>query len=335
MGKYDDLVAGLPPLKGQSSGKYDDLLSGLPPVRENAESIEPGVYGETDPTGQKILENLGVAAGGYGMGQLAGGIAKGISKAAGSDFGQALIRSPKNLGADYAAQDAAVGVERTIPETSTKAVFEDPYKYPSQLSKPKYVDVKSTQPQIVNPAGKVISPNPSSSIEPTDVGPVTFSRPKPQIPAEPLPTTIPEKIPAGFAGFKKFADSRIDKFGDALTPQELMNYKVHLETKMADGSIPKYSDQGKITTIYQQASALRSKIANTFKSAMDSQLEGKSLPEGVIPTRTRLDRVNTISNRTRELPGKVYEGAKKYGKRGLIAATLAGALGAGYKYLGE
>jgi hypothetical protein len=41
-------------------------------IQNNAESIEPGIYGETNPTGQKILQNLGAVAGGYGVGQLAG-----------------------------------------------------------------------------------------------------------------------------------------------------------------------------------------------------------------------------------------------------------------------
>lgn len=44
----------------------------------NAEKIEPGIYGETDPTGQKVLENLGKVAAGYGVGTLAGSAVSGI-----------------------------------------------------------------------------------------------------------------------------------------------------------------------------------------------------------------------------------------------------------------
>lgn len=48
-------------------------------IQENAQKIEPGVYGDTDPAGQKILENLGTVASGYGTAKLAAGIGSGIA----------------------------------------------------------------------------------------------------------------------------------------------------------------------------------------------------------------------------------------------------------------
>lgn len=339
-GKYDDILSAIrPPSNGvpvvpQGKGKYDDILSSInagQPERKSksyAEELEPGIYGETNPTGQKILENLAIAAGGYGLGALG---ATGIVKAARSNLGKALLNSPKSLKPQYTAQDLAVRIKRTVPETGARAVFPDPYIAPSGLSKPRYANVKSLQPEIVNAKGKIISPKPPSSIEAVDSAPASFSRPRPTIPAEPLPTTIPEKIPEKFAGFKKFADSRIDKFGDKLTPQELVNYKVHLETKMNDGSIPKFNDRGKITTAYQQASELNKKISDTFKTVMDKRLKGANLPEGVLKSRTELDRLNYMSNRIREIPGKVYSGAKKAAK---VGAVLGG-LGYGAKLLSD
>lgn len=298
-------------------------------VRDNAEQIEPGIYGETNPPEQKLLQNLVALGSGMEIGRA---IPEGIANLVKSKLGKAILNSPKSLGKQYAAQDAAVGVKRVLPETGPKAVFEDPYKYPSNLSKPKYASVETPGPKIVNTRGEIISPNPESSIQAVDTAPTSFTRPKPTIQAEPMPTSIPEKLPDNLAGFKKFAESRIDKFGDKLTPQELMNYKVHLETKMADGSIPKFGDNGKITTAWQQASDLRNKVASTFKTVMDKKLQNVDLPSGVERTRTNLDSINTLSNSIRNKGRAVGDFAKKAGK---VAAwsTLAGALGGNaYKY---
>lgn len=62
------------------------------------EQIEPGVYGDTDPAGQKMLEMGAQVASGYGMGQLAGTAAS-VAGMAGRGIGSALnaIPATKNL----------------------------------------------------------------------------------------------------------------------------------------------------------------------------------------------------------------------------------------------
>lgn len=289
MGKYDQFLVGLPESSSRS-GKYDAFTKDLPNSPSYAEQLEPGIYGETSPTGQRILENLGRVAGGYGVGALAG---TGLVKAAESNLGKALLNSPKALGKQYAAQDVAVGVARDIPETATRANFESPYTNPISTKPPRAIPVKT-------------------AFKSNLVG------------AEPLPTNIPTELPDSLAGFKRFATKRIDTFGDKLSPQELMNYKVHLETKMADGSIPKFSQEGKPTTAYQQASDLRNKIAQTFKKVMDTNLQGKELPAGVMKTRTALDKVNTLSNSIRSIPGKVKSAAKTTAKVGALGGGTYG-----------
>lgn len=59
-----------------SSNNFNPTTIG---IKKNAENIEPGVYGSTDPTGQRILENLGTVASGYGVGKLGAMTANGIA----------------------------------------------------------------------------------------------------------------------------------------------------------------------------------------------------------------------------------------------------------------
>lgn len=57
--------------------EYRVQISQFPQGQTNAENMEPGIYGETDPTGQKFIENLNRAGMGYGAGALGGGLVSG------------------------------------------------------------------------------------------------------------------------------------------------------------------------------------------------------------------------------------------------------------------
>jgi hypothetical protein len=100
------------PIAQQSISKGIDISDLEVPATNNAERIEPGIYGETDPTGQKILENFGRVAGGYGLGSLA---ATGVVKAADSTLGQAILNSPKALSPQYDALHEAAGISKDLP----------------------------------------------------------------------------------------------------------------------------------------------------------------------------------------------------------------------------
>lgn len=64
------------------------------PQMSYGEQIEPGVYGETNPAGQKMLEAGLTVAGGYGIGQLAG---MGLMKAANTNAAKSIFNAPKNI----------------------------------------------------------------------------------------------------------------------------------------------------------------------------------------------------------------------------------------------
>lgn len=242
---------------------------------------------ETSPIGQRIVENLGQVAGGYGTTALAG---LGLQKALGSNFGKALLNSPKSLGKQYAAQDAALKISRDIPETAPRVTFENPYGATLTRKPPRAIPVKT-------------------AYESNLVG------------AEPLPTSVPTKLPENFAGFKKFAESRIKNFGQNLRPQEVMNYKVYLKNVL--DQTPKFDANGKVTTLYAEASKLNNEISGLFQKVADKGLTGASLPEGVMSSRSGLDRINSLSNTIRSVPKRTAKTALKIG---------AGAGGAGLAY---
>lgn len=233
-----------------------------------------------------------------------------------------LMNTPKELGPEYAAQDAAIGVERSVPlEKGDVPRYPDPYQHPSNLIKPRYSDVESPAPKIVNTSGKVISPTPLSSVEPSESTTMTgFRRPKPTIPAEPLPDVTPLSYPKEPANFIKYADKKLDAFGNRLNPQELMDWRVKLETDMSSGKIPKFKkdisgkETEKITTAFQEASKLSSRIGKVFNEIADTELGGVKLPKNVSPTRTGLNKANTIANKQEAVKAAL----KKYGKYGVI-----------------
>lgn len=131
MGRFDDLTADLQPTSSGKGGRFDDLTTDLTPSITNAERIEPGIYGDTDPAGQKMLEKLQTVAGGYGVGKLAG---LGVAKAAGSTLGKAILNSPSDLSPEYDALHETAGISKNLPETGGRTA-----RFPNLAGQPSKV----------------------------------------------------------------------------------------------------------------------------------------------------------------------------------------------------
>jgi hypothetical protein len=256
--------------------------------RNTGENTEPGVYGETSPFGQRLLENAGIAAGGYGVGSLVG---TGVAKAAESKLGRAIFNSPRTIGEEMKPGLAKARIKDRPPELAETAKFEDPYQYPSQLSEVKRTQFMKGVPGPLASTGKKIP------------------RLKPQFPAEPLPTSVPLKYPEDPATLYNFANARLKGFASdpknvKLTAQELNDYKTILSEKLTE-----MTRQGMAETpIYQKLSDLQSRV---------SGIHGR-----VVPGRADLNEVYGMSKNIRKIPGKIYSGAKTAAKYGTLAAAL-------------
>jgi len=213
-----------------------------------------------------------------------------------------LVNSPQELGPQYEAQNEAIGVTRRTPqEGGAKPAYPEPYQYPSQLTKMKPTKFIKGVPGPLEDTGQ------------------TIPRLKPQIPAESLPSTVPIRYPSKPGDFMTYANNRL-QFGSQLDPQELMDWQVKLQTDMSNGAIPKFDPNGKITTVFQQASDLKSRIGNVFNQIAEPRLVGADLPEGTIPTRSGLNQAYGVSSKQQT----VQNALKKTGK----IARYAGELGA-------
>lgn len=262
--------------------EYRSQIGSEQPGTSYAEQLEPGIYGETNPTGQKILENLGQVAGGYGIAQLIGA---GAMKAGNTRLGKALLNSPETIGRQMEPGLEAAGITRRPPELGASVKFENPYQYPSSLSNPR--------------GGK-------------------FTRGKPEIPAEPLPSSVPIKYPSDPASFHNFAKLRIAQFASdprniQITPQELNDYK-----RVLSGTLSEMKAKGMSgTPLFSDLSNLNSNVSDIHSS--------------VIPGRAELNKVYALSKGIRAIPGKVRSAATKTAK---AAAVVGGGLGL-LKYLGQ
>jgi len=307
-----------------------------------------------------------------------------------------ITNTPKDLSPQYAMQNQAAGISNDIPETAGKVQYENPYQYPSQLSKPKYIPVQQPDLPVIQPGAKTGDPHAlfayndkfgpggtersvynvfgdpnhpaiqgrgwGSSVSAEDAQaagiPITgrqpnsikyqpiqsgsptyqpienpnapaFTRPKLSYPAEsgqgaaqPLPSTVPTKYPNDPGALINQINDRIGQHGTNLTPQELSDYHQLLSTKMANGDIPKFSPEGKITPIYAQATQAAQKVTNTLNQVVEPLLQGKQLPIGTLPTRIGLNQAYGIASNQQAFT----ELAKKYGLK--AGETVLGALGA-------
>lgn len=82
---------------------------------QTREQIEPGIMGQTSPTGQRLLENAVVSGGGYGMGQLGGLGIKGITSGLGkiTEMVNAVRNAPKALEDAMGSAGEAFGTSQT------------------------------------------------------------------------------------------------------------------------------------------------------------------------------------------------------------------------------
>lgn len=225
-----------------------------------------------------------------------------------------LTNSTKDISPQYAAQNEALGVSNDVPETANKIKYQDPYEYPSQLTKPKYVN------------GQPV-PNPGGS---------TFSRPKVQLPADsgmgaaqPLPGNIPLQYPNDPASLINHINDTIDTHGANVPLQQLQDYKELLSTKMA-GDAPEIP---RGTPLFAKATQTSQKVNSTMNQVADPLLQKTKLPSGVLPTRTALNQAYSVASKRQQ----ILEFIKKYGARTAEVAGTVGGLGAGaaeiYKYI--
>lgn len=212
---------------------------------------------------------------------------------------QGLVNSPQELSPQYTAQNQAIGISNEVPETASKVINPDPYSYPSTLTKPKYVN---------GIAGQV-------------EGAPTIPRLKPQVPAEALPSTTPLKYPDDPGTLINHINDRISTHGINLNPQELSDYKELLSTKMANGEIPKFGPDGKITPIFAKATRTTQNVTGTLNQVAEPLLKNAQLPEGILPTRQGLNQAYSVAAKQQALTDLV----KKYGLR--IGEVGLGGLG--------
>ena len=159
-----------------------------------------------------------------------------------------LLNSPSELGADFAAQNDAIGVTRRVPvEGGMKPSF-----------------------------------------------PVHGN-----VPPEVLGTVVPSKYPANTGAFLAYANNKLANLGDAINPQELMDWQVKLQTDLNSGRIPQFDKTtGRITTAFQQASDLLSRTKQAFNRVASNALTPEvqaQLPEGAIKNRPDLNRAFRVS----------------------------------------
>lgn len=215
---------------------------------------------------------------------------------------QGLVNTPQELGPQYAAQNQAIGISNDVPETASKVVNPDPYQYPSTLTKPKYVN---------GIAGQV-------------EGAPTISRLKPQVPAEPLPSTTPLKYPDDPGTLINQINDRISTHGTNLNPQELSDYKNLLQTKMANGDIPKFDPNGKVTSIFAQASQANKNITNTLNQVAEPLLQNAQLPEGTIPTRSGLNQAYGTASKQQNIQNFLQKWGIRAGELGIASTGAKG-----------
>lgn len=170
-------------------------------VADVRERVEPGIMGETSPTGQRLLENALPAASGFAVPGAVKAVSeipaaiKGFLGNSKSAFLQALAKNPKEFGPDFEAGRSAAGISGQLPmRRGAVARF----------------------------------PKPEMNV-PT-------KSPKPIVDAETLPSVPPVSYPRDTNSFINFARARVKGFGKRLSPQELDDYKTELSNIL--GSTP-------------------------------------------------------------------------------------------------
>lgn len=225
-----------------------------------------------------------------------------------------LRKSPKDLQPQYSAQNTAAGISNAAPESADEIAYKNPYEYPSQLTKPKYVN---GQP-VANPGG------------------APFSQPRVNLPADngvgaaqPLPGNIPIQYPKDPGTLINNINNTMNLHGENVPLQQLQDYHELLSSKMRgiDPEIPKGSPN------YARATKTRQRLTSAINNTMDPILANKQLPPRTLPTRTALNQAASIAYKKQAIADfiKHYSGATAK-----VAATVGG-IGSGiyemYKHL--
>lgn len=264
---------------------YRDKITG------NAERIEPGVYGETAPFSQKLLENTITAGSGVLLPGAVAGIPK-VIRSIGNAYDSAvsyiqnpvargLLQSTKKLGESFNAQNEAVGITRRVPvEGGRVAKFDAPERL------------------------------------------VPTRQPRPITPAEPLPDVVPKQYPKDTGSFLNYANAKLKGLGNKISPQELTDWKVKIQTDISSGKIPKFDPETKrITTVYQQAVDLSKRITSQLNKTIEPALKEANLPKGTIRSRADLNRAFSVSA-GKENVGRLLKKGVKYALGGGLAYQL-------------
>lgn len=110
------MVAKFPQYNDVTFGPSQDVTSN-PLYKSNPDFKQDASYQpiDTDPIEQRIVENLGVAGTGYGVGQLAGNIVKGAAALPRTTLGRAILNSPEALGPEFRGGEKAAGISGDLP----------------------------------------------------------------------------------------------------------------------------------------------------------------------------------------------------------------------------
>lgn len=293
MGKYDDILAGLPPpeTSTQSTGKYDDILAGLPPANGGGKPPIGYVVSQVrklapwNRISQAMPEIAGAGAEKLGeMGvnpkvaaaamlpvsmapELTGAaaalsdmapVSEGISK---SPITKAIVNSPRDLSPEYDALHEAAGISKNLPETGGRT---------------------ARFPNLAGQASKVPPP---------------FA-----------PAIAPTNYPRDPNAMLNFARSRMEALGDKLSPQELSDYRT---------VIGQLIDTGKVGGGQPMAMAAQLKAQAT--DLLNNRVEGLA----------ELNKVYALSKKMRNptlfLPQAIQGLIQKYGP--WVARGAAGVLG--------
>lgn len=268
MGRYDDILAGLPPAQGVSSGgKYDDLVSDLPAEEMGGSpplSFVASQIMKMQPT-EKISQGLKTLAGNTAEKMGSMGIPPKVA---------ATTMLPLAIAPELVAAGSALGLLEG-PSRLAKAIRNTP----SNLG-PQY-EFQNAKAGIgtLKPVRRGLEP--------------TFNLPKGRIPAV---TDVPKTYPQSPEAFYNYADTKLKTFGDQLSTQELNHWKK---------IIGKFLDKGPNrigSDMYGSLSKLKDQVSSTEASAVTKALKGVDIPKGFESTREELNAINRLSRQLRIAP---------------------------------
>jgi len=311
VGKYDDLLADLPPAvnaSGQmntsaSGGRFDDLLNDLPPpVSQSSESFPLNPLRTAMYAAGKVSDLAPWNKVSKVFPAMAGGVAKEYTSMGLDPRISALLATPLAIAPQIAGTALSLEGLHNAPSPTVRGLVNTPAELgPEYEAQNTAIGITRRVPQEGGAVAKFPQP---------EFQGFGAKQPRPVVPAEPLPSIIPIRYPSKPGDFMAYANNRL-QFGTQLDPQELMDWQVKLQTDMGNGAIPKIDPStGKITTIFQQASDLKNRIQQTFNKIAEPRLVGADLPEGTMPTRAGLNQAYGIAAKQAALQNALKKAAE-------------------------